>query len=55
MTVTYLVILDFNKFFPSVEETLSEEPLSFARTHIVTPSDKKSRIHQTPKFFISQY
>ena len=41
MTVNTSVIFDFNKFFPSVEEILLEEPLSFARTHIVIPSDKK--------------
>ena len=55
MTVNTSVIFDFNKFFPSVEEILLEEPLSFARTQIVIPSDKKSRIRQTPKVFISQY
>lgn len=40
------VIFDFNKFFPSVKEILLEETLSFARTHIVIPSDNKSGISQ---------
>lgn len=55
MTVNTSVLFDFNKFFPSDEEILLEEPLNFVRTHIVIPSDKKSRIRQTPKVFISQY
>ena len=55
MTVNTYVLFEFNKFFPSDEEIHLEEPLNFARTHIVIPSDKKSRIRQTPKVFISQY